>query len=499
MFLYKSEESNIPFLKTHFLYPNQTKNYKTDINFFNQSAIDDIKIQNCIDEMNSSESKIHSVLLLCDYFQKNPVKVYNKFEFGDVIAFFRFMLIPDTQKPVLRSICFFLQLIKDNHQFQQLILRMALLPYKSIKAGFYYHINDLIESSTDNEIQQLALCCALYSLDLSSEVRQCIYENDILKTLMSKTMLTDFSEYLRGKFFKVASKYCHEMDEFSQNNFISFLIQVIQSISPNKKSNSIKKYDYNYYCYEDIDNDNSSNQSNSKLLVAELILALENTFSESYYGFELIERDNLFPLFIFFLNSSKEPKLRRSSAKIIYSLIISQQISTKSIIEDHLIRSLFMAATFNDPALFVLCKQILKYLFDNQEFFDLVQIINHIVELDFSECFQNSRFEIKMELLSFIQLVVFNSSSEQVAKMFSPQNIQFFFDLIDTGNCGVSTDVSHIFLFALERQTDISFLDMVKGIAYESGIIEQIFSQMNDPDNSPNDIKYLQAFYDFLQ
>ena len=83
--------------------------------------------------------------------------------------------------------------------------------------------------------------------------------------------------------------------------------------------------------------------------------------------------------------------------------------------------------------------------------------------------------------------------------MFSPQNIQFFFDLIDTGNCGVSTDVSHIFLFALERQTDISFLDMVKGIANESGIIEQIFSQMNDPDNSPNDIKYLQAFYNFLQ
>lgn len=462
---YKSESRENPiYLYTHFLYRGRTKNHKTNIEYFNQNIINEQMVQNCIDEMCSDNNNIHSVKVLCEFIQENPIKTFAKFQIHDIIVFFDCIKIPEIQKEVLQSICFFIQLIPFNNQYQELIQRI----------DFYQNIQRLITPPIEKESHEIALWCAVYSLKLNEDFRVCLFKAEIFDTLMKYNdsdinMSTNYSEYIRGKFFKTATFYCDEMGDMILTDIIRFLIRTIQKVS-------------------------STNQP-KRLFLCCGIDALRNTFKSTDFSFDLIKSNNMLPIFVSLLFDREDEKIRISSAKIIYELIQSMVFSSIDIINADLMKKLFEASQLNDIPLFHICMIIMKEILSNDESFIIDEIMKSLYDFDLSKCFANCcSFEIKIEMLSILQLLIFYTEREQIPNLLSQQNVEFICDLINSGTCGVSADVVHVFTIAMSILDDPEYSEMIKNVIIDSGAYDQLRMQMDDPENDKDDIGHIEAF-----
>ena len=312
------------------------------------------------------------------------------------------------------------------------------------------------------------------------DFRKCLFDNEIYDTLINYNENyyetgTSYSEYIRGKFFRVATSYSDEMGEIILEKIIGFLVNVIKKIA-------------------------SQNQVSHHLFLSKCIIALKNTFNSGNYAFELIDSNNLQQLFLSLLFEKKEPKLRINAAKIIYELVQSMLFSSEMIVDLNLMVCLFQTSTFNDAHLFSICMMIMKEILLNPESFELDIIIETLNDFDLSKCFADCcNFEIKIEMLSVIPLLVFNSTPELMSNIFSPEGVEFFCDLINAGHCGVSSDVVHIFNIAIDNQNDPSFVEMINDVLIDSGAYDQLIMQMDDPDNYQDEVDCINAFVHLLK
>lgn len=456
-------KSKTTILYTHFLYRHITKNHTSKISNFDQKEIDQKIVQNCIDELNSGETNTHSIKVLCDFILKNPIKIFSQIPVEKIKYFLDCIQIPEVQKEVLQCACFLIQLIPFNYKLQQLILRI----------NFYSNIQRLIEAPILKEEHEIAMWCTVYSLTINEEFREFLFKKDIFNTLMNYSekdinSSTEFSEYIRGKFFKTATSHCAEVGEILLDDIIRFLIQTIKMIS-------------------------SPNQSR-RLFLCCGIDALRNTFKSSHFGLELIQSNNMIPIFISLLLDSEDEKIRRGAVEIIFELIQSI-ISNEHIINYNLLKTLFDTAQFNDVRLFHSSMDVVKFIFSDPDLYDLFNIIEFSEPFDFSIFSENCNFEIKIEMLSVLQLIIFHCNAQQISKkVLTEKNVEYLCDLINVGNCGVSADVLHVFTIAKAILDDQDFSDMIDNNITSSGLLEQLQMQMDDPENDKTDINHIEIF-----
>ena len=441
---------------THFLHLETNSNQKYSIVNFNKN-IDVSTIKNCINGIYNKDHGIHSILVLCEYISMNPLQVLNILSIADINTLFGYVKVLETQKQTLSAICFILQLIQDNIQIQELITRNE----------FYSHLKTLIESPTDNPTQQLALCCALYSLEISQSVRMCMLENEVFDVIMHANMQSDNAEYLRARFFKMTSKTCGDFNDVAINQMIKFLFILFNS--------------------------------SDRIIKSMALIAIDNTFSYSLLGISNIQDNKLIYPIIECLND-KEPKLRRSAATIIYSLIQSNSIRQDEIKGAEFVSRVLEASKYNDSKTSSTCFNIIKYILQDFEsnIFDLFEITEMMAHYNYLELFTNSSFEIKIDFLTVLNLLVYDLSPEQIDGFIHDQTLRFLSDLIHIGNCGVASDISYILSTILNKSINDDVYSFIESILEEDGALQQLLSLSHDPSISPKEVDHINSFLSIL-
>ena len=132
-------------------------------------------IERCLEELEDENMWIFGVNKFFIYFNESPFQVFKCILPHHFDLLLNYMLRPESQFPILYTLCYLIQIIQDFPDFIQVLLEFS----------FYERLNEIMLKSNELMIINYCLFNVIYSFNINTDIQSAIINSGILETAKS--------------------------------------------------------------------------------------------------------------------------------------------------------------------------------------------------------------------------------------------------------------------------------------------------------------------------
>lgn len=413
-------------------------------------------IEHCLEELEDESMWMFGVNNFFIFFNESPFQVFGCILPHHFELLLNYMLRPETQFPILYTLCSLIQIIQDSPDFIQVLLDF----------NFYKHLNEIMSKTNELMIINYCLFNVIHSFNINTDIQSAIINSGILETAKS-----------------------YKISDATTNKLISRLFETVFSIQ------DLSIIEYLHQPYSDF--------------LLKLAFYGETSKSRSYALRGLLNLFRNFPNYTSILEnnigvdklsinlSDKNGKIRIYSSKILYQCIKAPNFPLSIFTQYNIIESMLKTFEWDDQDLLLSCIENLKeliYKFDE----NITQLIVHeINETNFFDCLECIYLDVKKELILLLADLFSIINPDQIGLIMKDRFVFFLTDFISTG---LYIDVTSLLIITiLNKSPDDQFKSKLFEIFNNNDLLPTLEDLILRDDIKSQEIDHLSELINILK